>query len=125
MSRPIVGLGARLRRPAISADTNSRPEGTELCLLANVHTGLVALRERFGVAERCVVLVKPDGFTASSPNFFTDGGDVVRLSLKKKVVGLLALAGAFLVLTASVAFADCYLVWVCIGDLCAWVLVCI
>lgn len=49
----------------------------------------------------------------------------MRLSLKKKVVGLLALAGAFLVLTASVAFADCYLVWVCIGDLCAWVLVCI
>jgi len=40
----------------------------ELCLLANVHTGLVALRERFGVAERCAVLVKPDGFTASSSN---------------------------------------------------------
>ena len=49
----------------------------------------------------------------------------MRLLLKRKMVGLLALAGAFLVLTASVAFADCYLVWVCIGDWCGWILVCI
>jgi len=109
----------------MSAATNSSLDGTELRLSANVHTGLVALRVRFGVVEHRAVLVKPDGFTASSPNFFTDGGDAMRLSLKKKVVGLLALAGAFLGLTASVAFADCYLVWVCIGDWCGWILVCI
>ena len=49
----------------------------------------------------------------------------MRLSLKRNLVGLLASAGAFLGPTASVAFADCYLVWVCIGGYCAWILVCI
>ena len=68
--------------------------------------------------------VRPDGFTVpatvSSPM-----EEQMRLSLKRNLVGLLALAGASLGLTASVAFADCYLVWVCIGGYCAWILVCI
>ena len=50
----------------------------------------------------------------------------MRLSLNhRNLIGLLALAGAFLGFTASVALADCYLIWVCIGDWCGFILFCI
>lgn len=107
--------------PAVA---NSHPGGTASHPVANVPTGRAALRDRSGAVAGCAAPVKPDGFTVpatvSSPM-----EEQMRLSLKRNLVGLLALAGASLGLTASVAFADCYLVWVCIGNWCGWILVCI
>lgn len=94
--------------------------------MANVRTNPAALRGRSGVVAGCAVFREAGWFHGLRNCLFTDGGVKMRLSLtRRNLIGLLALAGAGLVLTASVALADCYLVWVCIGNVCAWILVCI